>query len=288
MTTIKFVNIAPEHVSGLFTQDAGTETLKFTHTVTHILNITDSVLEYKLSRAKKGDEVSDVVLYNIKLNLDTLKSHNRFFDQSLWTIDLSRNTFMLPHEGAQTEIIVSELGSIYSNSYPTKQKPLVDPVTDSDYMMPIRIFVPSVNSTFNDCTIFVGKFIDGIFSNGTLQPAENSFYDITTNIMLNGAEITADMTDLRASLATITATTTSTTVAPGDLIPVTVTCSDPSVTKLYLEQVVGLLDRTQVDLSSGTGTFNIITNTLVSGNTAKVKIGYKLYTNVTAFTKTIA
>lgn len=252
-----------------------------THTLNHILNITEDLLEYKLTRSKTGDETEDTVIQNFKLTLDDLKSHNRFYDHSYWTF--KADEFNIDPTYQET-LLKIQLLNIFELSFPTKASPLINYNTDIDYVQPLRMFIPSENSKFTDCTFLVLGAEDLTPTSNITDP-----WVITTTVEVNAPNTFEDSYEtIRNIIGTVTANTSLSTVSPGTPIPVTVTCSDTSVSKLYLEQVVGTLDRLSVDIVDGTGTFNILTDTLATGDTVKVKIGYKKFSNVSVFTKVIA
>jgi len=247
-------------------------------TLNHTLNVTDNLLEYKLTRTKLDEETDDVVIYNFKITLDTLKNHNRFCDQSYWTFNGKE------YVGEQEEINSTTLLSIFDLSYPTKRKILVLP-TDTDYLSSIRMFVPSVNSKFTDCLFQVLQPQD-IVSSDAIEPSK---WNIIVNTIVNSPNTFIDE-DVKISnvIATVTSSTSVSSPVAGDVIPVTVTCSNTTVTKLYVEPIVGVVDRTEVVLANGSGSFNVLTNSLASGDTVRMKIGHKKYSNINTFTKTLA
>jgi hypothetical protein len=251
-----------------------------TEHLNHILNVTANTLEYKLTKTKTGDEDSDPVLYNFKLDLTTLKSNNRFSDQSYWTF----NANILPYEGSQQTLDNSCVLSIFDKSFNLKQRPFIGN-SDTDYLFPLRLFVPSINSTFSDCKFFVLHPQDDTPDSPLLEDP----WAITISVTPNAPNTFIDeITTVNTVMASITSSTNISSASVGTMIPVVVTCSDTSVSKVYLEPIVGVLDRTEVNLTSGTGNFNILTDTLTTGDIVKVKIGNKKYSNVNTFTKTIA
>jgi len=247
-------------------------------TLNHTLNVTDNLLEYKLTRTKLDEETEDLIIYDFKVTLDTLKNNKRLSDQSYWAFNCSK------YVGQQEELSNEQLLSIFDLSYPAKRKIVVLPA-DTDYLSSIRMFVPSVNSKFTDCLFQVLQPED-IVTPGALEP---SSWNVTVNTTVNSPNTFVNE-DVKISnvIATITSSTSVSSPVAGDVIPVTVTCSDTSVTKVYVEQIVGTADRTEVDLTNGSGSFNILTNTLSSGDTVRMKIGHKKYSNINTFTKTLA
>jgi hypothetical protein len=79
--------------------------------------------------------------------------------------------------------------------------------------------------------------------------------------------------------------TTSYTTS-GNVITVNVT-TNPAITEVYLSSTVGYIAKTVVPITNGTGTFNVVTTGLNSGDVVNVKIGYKYWSNVVTFNTTI-
>jgi hypothetical protein len=304
MSTITKFNISRENFPEYFYHVENAGISQDPHEFTHTLDITDTVMEYKFSRKKMGDETADVIFYNIKLNIDLIRNHNLLTDQSYFTVkrnkiipDLSvieeTNTLLKPENSVQTELFNSlSLLSIFDKTYSVRPTNLITPWLESDkpYMFPLRIFVPHAAASFDECTFHVLATND---TTKVINNEDNIVPLITSdiwNIVTDTTKHTVinSNTSYKSLFAPITSSTTVTSPSVGDAIPVTVTCADTSVSKLYLDQVVGVLDKLQVDLTNGVGTFTILTNTLSAGETVKVKIGYKKYSSVNIFTKTLA
>lgn len=255
-----------------------------TCTINHILNITDNILQYKLVQSPVDEETEDKIIYDFTLSLDVLKNHSRFCDQSYWTFNCSE----LPQ--AKEDLSNIQLLSIFDLSFPTKRSRLILS-TDIEYNKSIRMFVPSANSTFSDCLFLVAQPLD-IIPAGTVIPEEMQttlpVFTTTTTVNAPNTFIDEVAPPIKSIIATITSSTTLSAATAGTTIPVTVTCSDPTVTNLYLEQIVGILDKTEVSLTAGSGIFSVITDSLVSGDTVKVKIGHKKFSAVNTFTKQLA
>jgi len=279
---------------------------KDAHEFTHTLDITDTVMEYKLSRKKMGDETADVIFYDIKLNIDLIKNHNLLTDQSYFTVKRTNltgypnnveetNNLFKPIDLVQTELFNSlSLLSIFDKTYAVRPTSLITPWLESDkpYMFPLRIFVPHAAASFDECTFHV--LTTNSSTKGELLNVEDNIVPLINtdiwNIVTDTTKHTVidSATSYKTFFAPITSNTTVTSPTVGDAIPVTVTCADTSISKLYLDQVVGLLDKMQVELTNGVGTFTVLTNTLSAGETVKVKIGHKKYSSINIFTKTLA
>jgi hypothetical protein len=81
--------------------------------------------------------------------------------------------------------------------------------------------------------------------------------------------------------------TTADPVAAGNPVPVYVKTAS-YLPFVYVTQVCGIPDRTKVTLTNGTGTFNIITTTLLPGEKAEAKVGHKTWFNTDKITKTLS
>jgi len=301
MSTITKFNISRENFPEYFysTEEGISQAA---HQFTHTLEITDTVLQYKLSRKKMGEETSDVTLYNIKLNINLIRNHTRLTDQSYFTIKNNTETDDLyieetkylfkPTGDFQSELVTEmSLLSLFDKTWQVKPSPMIIPylASDKQYMFPLRIFVPHSAASFDQCTFHVlttDATIKTINTEDNIVPVQNS--DIWNIVADTTHTVVNSVTSYKDILASITSSTTATSPSAGTTIPVSVTCSNTSISKLYLEPIVGLLDRTEVTLTNGVGSFNILTDTLSSGNTVKIKIGYKRYSNVNTFTKTLA
>lgn len=304
MSTITKFNISRENFSEyLYSTHEGSDNIISTdgNEFTHVLEITDTILQYRLTRKKMGEETEDIILHDFELDINSIRNHNLFTDQCYFT--LNRKTFDVgvsqPSERAEVAprsahsvAFTIDLLSLFDKTYAVRPSPLTIAgiAADAPYMFPIRIFVPHVGATFNECTFHVlttNESFKTIDTPDNIVPVINSdiwniSVDTTKHAVIDSA------TSYKTFLAPIASTTTVTSPSVGDVIPVTVTCADTSISKLYLDQVVGVLDKTQVNLTNGVGTFSILTNTLSAGETVKVKIGYKKYTNVNTFTKILA
>jgi hypothetical protein len=252
----------------------------FSNALTYNINITDQSLTFELIRAKSGTETQDVVLYNFSLALSTLQSHTRLHDHSFWSIK------SLIRKPAEQEILGAEsLDPIFDVTRNYKLVPMFNSVElRSQFDFPFRIFVPSKTSTFSQCVFYVGDFKGVTPTDGSSTPWNNT---ITVNV--NSPNVfTNGYRDVPFLFGSITSSTSLQSVSAGTTIPVTVNCSDTTVSKLYLEPICGIVDRTEVIMTNGTGKFNVITNTLTAGETVEVKIGYKTYSDRNKFTQVLS
>jgi hypothetical protein len=244
-----------------------------TPTVEHNIQTTETVLRYKFINVE-----TQTPIIEFQLDLDTIKNNNRFSDQTWYGI----SDTILSNERTQTEVtlVPTDIICLLDFSSIDKKDSLVNVYTGEDitktYKTPFRFFVPSKSSTFTDYIFQVALPVAGDIDN-------------TVTVETN-APNTVNLTETynwKNAFANITASSTGTTVA-GEQIEVNVVADNTSIETLYLEPIVGILDRTKVKLTNGVGKFNILTSTLETGDVVEVKIGYKTFTNKTTFTKVLS
>lgn len=236
----------------------------------HIFNITQNNLEYSFVHVEDNNKV----LCNISLSLEVLKSHNRYCSQSFWAFD--DNGALGVSTDLYTITRTNQLVSILDNTKITKSSNLFLH-GDGQSVIPFRIFVNDKDGDFTTFSYFVYS----------PDPTNGTDIGHTTTVVTNVGEAPTGFTKWKTIIAPITLSTTQTTAKAGDVITVNVTTTDTDLDKIYLEQITGVLDRTVVSLTNGSGSFNILTNTLVTGDTVEVKAGHKLFTGVSTFTQTL-
>jgi hypothetical protein len=249
--------------AGVFSLLAAEETA-----FTHNFNITATKLEYTFKNLTENK-----VLCSIELELDNLKSNPRFCSQSLWAF---QNRGFLGEDTSLYTIETINLISIFDITKNDKSQ-RVYLKGDNYSEIPFRIFVDSKDGDFTSFSYLVAN----------PDPTLGQDIGHTTTVITNiGTPPTDVYTEWKSVIAPITLSTTQSSVQAGDIITVNVS-TDESLDKIYLEQITGILDRTVVKLNNGIGSFNILTNTLSSGDTVEIKAGHKLFTGVTNFTKTL-
>jgi len=254
--------------------DTYTKYSKVDATLTHTFNVEGSILNYKLVNQETDD-----IFYNMNISLEDIKDKPRFSSQSwvaFWE-DLETNPGVgvnLSGEEQQDASFATWFPLI--TSLLTKRQKLN---VQEEIILPFKIFIPSVSSTWDDCIIQV-------------RTPEQGDIDFNVLFTVNGTSVTPAADDptnpWKSYFSPITASTTQTVVEAGDNIVVNVQTSDPTIDFVYLEPVLGVLDRTTVKLTNGSGVFTIITNTLSAGDEVEVKLGYKYYTGLTKFVKTLS
>jgi hypothetical protein len=200
--------------------------------------------------------------HTITLSLDDVRNSLSFGAQN----------WVSPLKGSRTDKIVSLLD--WSDI--TKRNTLSGDTIKEDYVN-LRFFINNTTDNFTDFIYQIGVVFDS---------ETNDVVD-TTEIIITGATLSNTNYTWKTAFSPITLS--SGTITEGDnSLEVTVSSTNTSLEKVYLKPVCGVLDRTEVKLTNGTGKFKIITNTLESGDIVTVKAGHKKFSNVTTFTKTVS
>lgn len=235
----------------------------------HAFSVSGSVLNYKLTNVTK-----DRLLLNLDIDLQVIKSHSGFADQTLWGIKDSvleqhKNGFV----GQEPYAVVKEdLVPFLVQSYTSK-----DPLFTS--MFPVRIYVPGKEITADELNISMAVSDESL---GAETNTVTGIEDITTIQSIENQPMWKQL------ISNIISSTTSTTVNVGDDIVVNISTSDPKVKEVYLEPVVGITNKTRVRLTDGQGSYIIKTSDLDSGDEVRIKHGFKWFTGVSEFTKIIS
>jgi len=245
----------------------------------HIIDITPQTLTYQLK-----DTDTDTLYHNLVFNLDNLKQNQRFGEQTWWAIDDRYITYDSVNAGTSSLINIPSDGfiSILDDTYVSKRGAIARFGVDNYDMCPIRIFVPTADGDFTTCSyaVIIPDTTDLHLNGVDLNPQPTTI-DVTGGTVVEGEFY------WRSLLSKVTATTQSSSTA-GTSIKVNVTAEETNLKKLYLEPICGVLDRTEVKLTNGSGSFNILTSTLIAGETVEVKIGHKKFSNITKFTKVLS
>jgi hypothetical protein len=276
-------------------------------TVKHIVNITDNLLSYKMESSFVKDNIETIIVhYDFSITLENLKFHHRFGAQTVWgfyTKPQLESEIGVPYDFAGTvpyKCTQFDVRSILDETWNLKGGRWDLIQLASPNRTPVfYIFCPNEDSTFSDMTYNIGvpfTKLEFLKMNGYENAEELALNMqkgridplVGVEVIVNEPHVwTNERKRLPLHFAEITATTDDTSVTAGDIIPVAVTCADTKIRKIYLEAIHGVLDRTEVVMTDGVGNFNILTNTLISGDMVDIKIGHKLFSNLTRFTKTL-
>lgn len=234
----------------------------------HWIKIQPELLEYKLI-----NKDSTETIIHIKLALSEFRKANRFYSGTIFSF----NNTSIKKDGSLINLKSSDLCSLLQNTIATKSPELyTNTINNECNLVQLRIFVPTASSDFTECKYTLG-----------FPPIGEQYH--TVNVETNNtASYDNTPTPWKSLFEGITLSTDQSSVSVGETLVVNVQAENPELDYVYLEQVCGILDRTKVTLVNGVGSFNVLTDTLTSGDTIEVKYGYKLYTGLGTFTKTIS
>ena len=158
----------------------------------------------------------------------------------------------------------------------------------SGYKLPIsdvylRILVPYKNCPANELE-FVIKVPDSEYANVSFINTDNS--QVITSTLAK--TYSTNISQPNKIFNTLTITADKTSPAAGDIIKLTVTSENINVPEVYAESIGGFISKNKITLTNGVGTVILNTNGLDTGDTAQVKFGYKYFSNVANYTKTLA
>lgn len=258
----------------------GTENAEFQHS----FDITQQTLKYTLKStsidsAEPDPEINSTVI-SLTLSIDEFKSYVRYHEQGLFSFDVN-----VAMGGSIEQPLELNKFSVVSLFDLTKSDRNIRAERNDSpsFNFPFMIFVPFESGNFTDFEYLVKSPDANVNSTGAF---DQSVY--TDTIIVNtGNQIINETKSRQDLLATLTLDSNNATPAAGDTIEIHVTCSEPSVTRLYLDQVSGIANKTEVKLINGNGSFKILTDTLTAGDEVKVKIGFKSFRSVASYTTTL-
>lgn len=222
------------------------------------------------------------VYYNISLDYALITQHREFDSQTLWEIPTA-----IPF-GVDENGVPSENGILTSTDIKNKLRETyfdrgIKVTNYGTVFSPVRIFVPSKNSSLADCIICVPT------PNEVETEPPQTGYTNKFTVTFSGDAASADFTAANDTgwiqLCDIPQVTE--TNRTSDTISVQVTVADPSIPEVWLEAVYGNVNTGRVPLTNGTGSFDVITTGLPAGNPIRVKLGYKYTNGIANFTTTV-
>jgi hypothetical protein len=240
--------------------------------LTHSIVVEENWIKYRLMS-------NEVILVSVKFDFQQFKTHNNYYDQTLWAFD---------DEAIKQSIVELNESENKNNFYYTVFNDDIIPVFKKTLSLKlpkifqtpglnacalIRFFVKSVNINSEE--------LDIIFATGANTNVSYYYNDeaITPQILDKYMTLVSDIT--------YTTDKDNSTINPGDEINVTVS-TDQTITYVYVEPISALVNKTIVPIVNGTGTFKIYTADLESGDIVSVKIAHKYVAGVTSLIKTIS
>ncbi len=218
-------------------------------------------------------EEDSTALFNFEIPYNIITENTAFGDQTLWAItDSCIKNKRVDGESEPYVLTQQDIINVGATTFVSKDSRIFREEYNN-YYSPIRIFVPSKTSTIDDLTIV---FIDDL-------PRDTPVITVfetnpsTTDVLESWKDL----------LATITVTG-PTSIGPDETADLNVTCSDTSVTEIFVEPVIGATNKTRVIMNNGQGTLKVNTFGLSSGDEIDIKFGYKYFTGISRYTKTVS
>lgn len=208
-----------------------------------------------------------------KLPISVLQNITGFNDQTGWSVDDRTVKLDFSNDSPTARILGDyDLVDIFSTTLISKPSSL-STRQSPHYQSSWSLFVPFVKDAVMTDFVYRLKFDIGL--NYVIDPSSPSKLDI-----IDGEPAFKDL------IAPITVTNPQTLTA--DSVAQVNVSTLPGIDSLYIEPIVGQVNKTKVTLNNGVGSFNIITAGLSAGEIVEVKLGYKKWSNVIKYTQTIA
>lgn len=213
---------------------------------------------------------------DFKIPFDIITENTAFGDQTLWTI---KDTYLKQWAAPGSEVFrktltQNDIINCSAKTLITKDSTMFKEEYDN-YYSPIRIFVPAKTSTVNDVVV--------VFVTASDIPEDSKHH---TALVCNPVP-TQQLNSSFDLFATISITGPS-TINSDELVDLNISCSDTSVTEVFVEPVIGAVNKSRVLLDNGQGTLKVNTFGLSTGDEINIKFGYKYFTGVSRYTKTVS
>lgn len=244
----------------------------------HRFSVSGNIVNYKLLQTLNTN--TQTVIFNINIDIDVLKTLPTFTNQSYFGISNTVYDYYQTDIATTTtpyEVKYSEFVNMYAANLVEKRKLTLE-VLDGN-MLPIAFFVPSSSSTVNDIQFIV----DVEDQESPHYPMYTIEFDITGDIAV--VDIDKDLTKL---VSPITISPSKSSMTADDMVTLTVTTQDTSITEVYAEAVFGIIPKTRIALTNGVGTIKVSSLGLSTGDPVRIKFGYKYFTGIAEYTTTIA
>ena len=298
MTIIKKAFI-PAHVYNTFlTEDYVYSDKQITtkHTFVWEFNNTSDTINVKLTNT-----TNNIICYNYSIPYANIINNDAYVDQSLFSIsDTAYNNFHWPvildtvinTDATQTQkavpYVVNSNDLIEVTSKTLQNKGNLDTGNTLDLSLKInslgnsntlfKILVPYVNCPVSEL-VFIVKVADNPLVDISFVNKDRSEVDVKT--LSKGPNPSKYFNQL-------TITSDKSSPVAGDIINLTVTSENPNISKIYVEPVSGFTNKTQITLTNGVGKISINTFGFETADQIKVKFGYKYFSNIASYTKTLA
>jgi hypothetical protein len=302
MTTIK-LNPLPGNIYNKFTEDYITVDTIPTEPYNFIWEFDNTADAVKFKMTNTTD---NTIQYNFVIPLEIIKNTPGYETQALIAISDNANKKFLvkldeetgqdiPTTQAERAVphVVSEDDLIEITHQTLSTKANLDTANTkqdapSGYQLPIadvylRILVPYKNCPANEL-VFTIKVLDDEFANITYVNKDSSPVDVTTMV----ATYQTNIAQPNKIFNPLTITADKNNPVAGDVIKLTVTSENTNVPEVYAEPVAGFINKTKIKLTNGVGTVTVDSDGLETGDVVQIKFGYKYFSNVANYTKTLA
>lgn len=237
-------------------------------TFNHDFSNDGDVIKYQLKSV-----LDDTLIFDLSINLQDIKDNISFDEQTLWAVD---DSFIKENKYKQN-VVVPPTAIINVFSKTIVGKTSISEPTSNYALLPIKIFVPKADSSIQDIYIL-------LVEPGLLPELQTPFIStITGTTDIETVQITPTTRSVLVSPINVSPNTDS--PVAGDDIVISLTASN--VNYVYVQPIVGIVNKTKVKLTNGTGTVTIKTDSLNSGDEVDIKFGYRYFSNIARYTKTL-
>lgn len=204
---------------------------------------------------------------------EIITNHALYSDQSIWTVSLDViNNNTKTHENCSQYVVKSsDIISMFSNTINTKDE-TIGREKYNTHGVPFRIFVPSKNSTIEDLVIV------------QLNPIQQVEYDVYSSVTLMAGQNILSWKDLISSINI----SGPSSINANESFTLSVQTEESSISEVFVEPICGYVNKTRVLLQNGTGSLQVDTSGLNTGDIIDIKFGFKQLTGIARYTKQIS
>lgn len=239
-----------------------------TEVLSYTVDISANSIKLKIEHNDPQSEFDADVVYtllNLELTLDTFKSSKVLKSNSLLTISLPELAMYYDNDSGLKQVVAKQIKNISTFTKFTKSD---NPFTGQISHIPtyLTIFVKDVEADFteHDIMILVPNKEYNFDSNAQFSNAAPNFSHVS---LLDNISATKDNSYINELYTKYNITTAD------------------HVDEVYVEPVVGIVDRSRVAINStGQGYFRVLKSSL-DGETPRIKLGFHSYSGVTEITE---
>jgi hypothetical protein len=237
---------------------------------------------------KLTNDTEETIQYNFVIPYENIKQNLAYNTQTLFAItdavmlNLLLQSEKTPYTLTETDLIeVTSITAKTKSHLDTGLNYLPDPADSLKLGHGATICVFKIFVPYKDCSIsdlkFIIKYPDTDMITVNFNPAHPTEL-LETNIPTKCSKF----------FDNLTITADNNNPVAGDNILLTITAEETNITQIYVQQIVGTVNKLKVNLTNGVGTLMISTLGLDAGDTVEVKFGYKSFSSIKKYTKTLA